>query len=547
MEARPHRDDAVGRMDRDRDLPMALAERLLQALQAAQIAGQLAQAPLLGERFLQPLQVAGRRVHVGRLDLDVVQPHHRIELDRADLGALPDHLLVHLAVGRHVDDHVAEQLRLTGQAAVRRHLLAARAVALLGRARRRDVRGARADAVLGELALGQGDLATAAQRPAAAHRIDVDPELARRLEQGRAAREPPAAPGRRENDEGSVSHPVGAQAQRALEPDFKSKFPPSYARRRRRSRRSLALGARLAVRLQPAPAIAIVAHQHVGALDRAGLLGVQRVHDRRGHAGADRHGQEAGVHGMPIGQAEADVRCAAGGVDLELLAQPADQVKGSAAGVAQSADRHDQRIDHHVGARDAVVLGALDDLLGDLEAHVRVLGDAGLVVGDGHDRGAVLPDQRQHALEALVLAGDRVDQRLAAIDREPGLERGDDRGVDRERHVDQRLHQLHGLGEDARLVRERNAGVDVQHVRAGRDLRERIGLDLAVVARRHLRRQPFASGRIDPLADDAERLLEADHDLLGGGADHRVGHAGRSSLSGSRPPFATRSRRRSGG
>ena len=174
MEARPHRYDAVGRMDRDRDLPMALAERLLQALQAAQIAGQLAQVPLLGERFLQPLQVAGRRVHVGRLDLDVVQPHHRIELDRAHLRALSDHLLVHLAVGRHVDDHVALQLRLTGQAPVRRHLAGARAVVFLGRAGRRDVRGARADAVLGELALRHGDLATAAQRPAAAHRIDVD-------------------------------------------------------------------------------------------------------------------------------------------------------------------------------------------------------------------------------------------------------------------------------------------------------------------------------------------------------------------------------------
>ena len=38
-----------------------------------------------------------------------------IELDRARLCALPDDLLVHLAVGRHVDDHVAEQLGLAGQ------------------------------------------------------------------------------------------------------------------------------------------------------------------------------------------------------------------------------------------------------------------------------------------------------------------------------------------------------------------------------------------------------------------------------------------------
>jgi hypothetical protein len=210
VEARPEGDDAIGRVHRDRDLPAALAERPLQALQTAQIAGQLTQAPLLGERFLQAPQIADRRVHVGLFDLDVVQAHDRIELDRAHLGAFPDDLLVHLAVGRHVDDHVAQQPRLAGQAAPGLHHLVAGAVVLLGRARRRDVGRARADAVLGELALGQRDLAAAAQRPAAAHRIDVDPEFARGLQQGRAARKTPAAPGRREDDEGSVGHRVAS-------------------------------------------------------------------------------------------------------------------------------------------------------------------------------------------------------------------------------------------------------------------------------------------------------------------------------------------------
>ena len=99
------------------DRPVALAQRLLQALQAAQVAGQLAELPLLGQRILQPLQVAARALHVGLRDLDVVQAHDRVELDLADLGALPDDLLVDLAVGRHVDDHVAQQLRLAGQPA----------------------------------------------------------------------------------------------------------------------------------------------------------------------------------------------------------------------------------------------------------------------------------------------------------------------------------------------------------------------------------------------------------------------------------------------
>ena len=73
------------------------------------------QPPLRLQRLLDPLEVAALPVHVGLLDLDIVEPGQRIELDRAHLGALADHLLVDLAVGRHVDDDVALKLRLTGQ------------------------------------------------------------------------------------------------------------------------------------------------------------------------------------------------------------------------------------------------------------------------------------------------------------------------------------------------------------------------------------------------------------------------------------------------
>ena len=327
--------------------------------------------------------------------------------------------------------------------------------------------------MLGELALGDVDLAAPAER-----RARRRPNRCRR----RACAPPPGAACRRRKrprlPDGvkttSVGH--GLRIATAVDPvAARAAAAPRPAARGSVARRPSAW--RLAERLEPAPAVAVVAHQHVGAHDRGHLLGVQRVHDRRGHAGADRHGEEGGVEGVPVGQAEADVGGAAGGVDLELLAQPPDQAERRAAGLAERADRHDQRIDHDVGARDAVVGGALDDLLRDLEAHVRVLGDAGLVVRDRDHRGAVLLDQRQHRLEPLVLAGHRVDQRLALVDREPGLERLDDRGVDRQRHVGQRLHQLDRLGQDLGLVGERDAGIDVEHVGAGRDLGQRIGLD----------------------------------------------------------------------
>ncbi len=139
-------------------------------------------------------------LHVGLGDLDVVQPDHGVDLDRPDLGALSHDLLVDLALGRDVDHDVAEQLRLAAEPALGPEP-APPAVAPLDLAEWRDVVARRADAMLGELALGDRHLAAPAQAPPATHQIDVDPERARDLEQRRAEREAAALARRREDHE----------------------------------------------------------------------------------------------------------------------------------------------------------------------------------------------------------------------------------------------------------------------------------------------------------------------------------------------------------
>ena len=243
-----------------------------------------------------------------------------------------------------------------------------------------------------------------------------------------------------------------------------------------------------------------------------------------------------------FGRPKLTLRRAAGRVDLELVAQPAEDAEDLAAGTGQRPDRHEQRVDDDVLARDAVVGGALDDPLGDREPDVRVHRDAGLVVADRDDRAAVLLDQRQDALEALLLAGHAVEQGLALVDGETGLERLDDRRIDRQREVGQRLDELDRLGQDRRLVGQRDAGVDVEHVRAGLDLGDRVALDPREVAGLHLLREELAAGRVDALADDHERLVVADDDLAGRGADDGPGHAS-GPCPGSRRGPAARPRR----
>ncbi len=259
---------------------------------------------------------------------------------------------------------------------------------------------------------------------------------------------------------------------------------------------------------------------HAGPHD----IDVQRVRDRGSHPGADRHRQECAVDSVAVRQTEADIRRSTRGVDLQFGAQAVHETHDLHASAVDCADRHDERIDDDVGRGNAVIHSALDDLLGDGVAHVRILRDARLIVGNRDDRRAIFLDQRQDGLQSLVLAGHRIDQRLALVDPESGFERRDDRGIDRQRHVGDRLHELHGAREYCRLVGERYAGVDIQHVRAGLHLRPRIRFDAAEVARGHLGGEDLTARRIDALADDYEGPIEADDDLLRGGTDDRIGH-----------------------
>ena len=184
-EAGPDRDDVAALAQRDRDLPAARAQRLLQAARARRKLGvRVRDAPLRVERLLQAAEVAGGIVHVGFGDLDIVQAHDRIDVDRMRLGALAHDLAMNLAFRRHVDDEIAADLAPGSRAAAPRAKgPRLSSIALLDLVPRRDVIGARRDRVLGELALGDLDLAAPANAAPAADRIEIDAELARGVEQ----------------------------------------------------------------------------------------------------------------------------------------------------------------------------------------------------------------------------------------------------------------------------------------------------------------------------------------------------------------------------
>ena len=161
-----------------------------------------------------------------------------------------------------------------------------------------------------------------------------------------------------------------------------------------------------------------------------------------------------------------------------------------------------------------------------VDALVGLHRDLVVVVGQGDDRGVVLLDQREDRRHAVVLGGDRVDQGTALVDREAGLERLDDRGVDADREVGQLLDHLDRLGQQLGLVGERHAHVDVEDVGAALDLRLDVALDRREVAVAQLLLEDAAPGGVDPLADEGEARVVPDDHLAGGRAQDRAQRLG---------------------
>ena len=131
-------------------------------------------------------------MHVGLGDLDVMQPHDGIDIDRMGLGALAHELTMHLAFGRHVDDEIAANFRLTAEPSAVAQRAALVRIALLDRVPACDVVGGGDDLVLGEFAVGDVDLAAAADAASAADGIEINAELARGFEQADAVGDVPA-------------------------------------------------------------------------------------------------------------------------------------------------------------------------------------------------------------------------------------------------------------------------------------------------------------------------------------------------------------------
>src|SRR4029079_14311712 len=86
---------------------------------------------------------------------------------------------------------------------------------------------------------------------------------------------------------------------------------------------------------EPAPGVAVVAHEDVAGHDRYAYALGHGIRDRGREPGRDGHVEARSGDPVPVREAEAHVGGTAGRIDLHLIAQAFQDVEGLAAGAGE--------------------------------------------------------------------------------------------------------------------------------------------------------------------------------------------------------------------
>ena len=179
-------------------------------------------------------------------------------------------------------------------------------------------------------------------------------------------------------------------------------------------------------------------------------------------------------------------------------------------------DRQGQTVDEHILLGDPELQGGGQDALRDLHPGLPGLGDALVVHAEPHHSRAILFAQGENGLQGLPVAVHGIDDGLAAVCPEPGLNGGGIGGVDLQGQLHHRLQGLHGPCHHVGLVDAGETHVHVQDLRPGLLLLHALLEDIVQIIFPEGLLEPLFPGGVDPFADDPDAAEFRD---AGGGAD----------------------------
>ena len=240
------------------------------------------------------------------------------------------------------------------------------------------------------------------------------------------------------------------------------------------------------------------------------------AHDRARQAGGHRHRQERGVEHVPLRQPERDVGRAQAHVHAERVADQADRLQRRRDRLGVGADGHRQRVDDRrprAGSRGRRPPTRSWSRSPAAAAASRGCRSRRWPGRSPPRRGAPPAAGSPRAARPRRSPSSPAPCPRRRRARPPAPRSPTSRCRSGRRPSPASVCSI--VGQQLGLVDQRDAGVDVEHVGAGLDLRGVSSCDRREVAALELLGELLAPGRVDALADDAERLVDADRDGLG--------------------------------
>ena len=187
---------------------------------------------------------------------------------------------------------------------------------------------------------------------------------------------------------------------------------------------------------------------------------------------------------------------------MQLVPHPPDRLQRRLRRGAVGGNRHGESVDHDILRRNAVFFRRGVDFARDTDASVRIRGNPALVDGKADQDAAILLHERQDRLDLILFPVHGIDHRFAVVASQRALQRLRIRRVDLQRQRRDALQLRNHVLHHRRLINLRQPDIDIQDVRAGVLLLERLSAEIIeVVAAERLLEFLLARG-IDPLADN---------------------------------------------
>ena len=139
-----------------------------------------------------------------------------------------------------------------------------------------------------------------------------------------------------------------------------------------------------------------------------------RIDDATGKACCHRHAEEGAVDSITAGKAEGNVGNAHNSVNATRL-HCADNLTGNRCVICTGGNRQCQRIHNYIAAFNTVFCGTGDNFFGHGNTTGGSRGNTVVIKAQCNQHSTVFFCQRQHMLQAVLLAVDGIEHRLAVI------------------------------------------------------------------------------------------------------------------------------------